>query len=1429
MCPILWYILVMHTYLDIDRRFTLLPHYTPQDLLISEVGGNRMRWPQILENRFVIILAPANYGKTTEMCEQVKRMRQKGENAVFLELRQVANRKTFDKALEPAERHAYSAWTKSPKNTLTLFVDSLDEASATERNGIANLIGDVTAEIGWPNGQIRWVISTRPAVLSATVIETLSSQLIFPYDKTSNPKTHKTISSSEGLTSSSTISNLTTEQESLKIFRMSPLDSSQANSLLFELYPHVQAQDLLHIANARGLAGFTTSPGGLAVLANMGLTTNPPESLTDVFQRVVSAVQDRQRNDSRIEDAGGEKPRTLTEAAQKIASASQVCLLPNIDLTEDILSVTEGVLSARKIVSDLLSEKVLTQLLNSELFIDSALNQVKLYPDEISPFLGAQRLASLVQSPQQAQKLIENFSWKAPTGEQGVYKQYLPLLGWLATLNSFCREELLVIEPQAIAFFGDLRNGQIPLNAAKSALRESIRRLVELGDNLGRGMFQLTSENYWQAGPSRLSSFIKQLFQEFGNHHLARNALLKIAAASHSDVLRTAVLRENQNNYTKILENTTDLAYLLDAGNQRDLLGLANSLKSNKLISENVVATVISRLGWNYFGANEIANLVEIQFLNARSGFNVSYALDTKIVPDATDEQLYKLCRSLIVRLARTLKFKSRSSQSLSRFIDRYFEVTCETLAALVRRLDFSMPKRSSLLCLIIHRVINDSHPGANGSAVLRQAIQENNKVRIELISAEIRHSLSDENKLWSAIYGYGSLCSPTVTDLEVLNSPELDALVRNNAALSSRQRTSSPIREQRLKLSKTVKKELLQMEGSLRDGTQINGLAWIASWLLQTNPNSRYGEVNFEIFEKEAGTKISQSVKEGLSKLWRNRPPDFNEANPGSTYHITAAGLQGLHLELKDGSNLPHLSKDEIKSAIQYALFEINGYPKWFWPLIEQNQNIAGQELIKTVKKAKAGAVSFNNAKELLAAITSAPIDIQKKLAPLAWKFLLEQSSVEDYFFERILTAVTTIPKVVLKTDFEKTANSKINTAFSSALSIEQINTHSIQTLRKQSIIWATIWLSSYPAAFCKVVCKWSKSESLNFHDFIYALATHLGTDHSTRTLQLAKGEAEGVDALGMLYQWTIEVIRYDNDAVHPEGEAYFVGEREHAEYFRDALIPAIASAKSERAYEVLEMLRRSSSGSREIYLRSVQFQMRENQFSRSPIAQQNYNAFEENFRGQITDTISFAMKVHSDLLAVKYDIEYGEYSLRRFFTKVAFKKRYNTVEEGDRETLALEADFQCLLASELHHHSDGLYSVTVEPHTAESNRRDVLCSKGEMFASIELKMSRRWTLEMYEKTLEDQLVGQYMRHSKATTGFLVIVLQEPNRKWKDSNTRETFNFNQLIDRLSQKALQLMSKNRNRYLRVIGIDATEPENFRNTSKTKKTTKTIST
>ncbi len=1410
----------MPTYLDLARRFVHRPKYEPHEIYVASVADKRLKWQQVLENRFAVVIAPANYGKTTEMVEQVKRMRLAGGSAVFVALRKVADRTSFAKALEPAERIVFDAWRAAPTAPLTLFVDSLDEASAAQRDGIADLIADVATEVGWPSDLIRWVISTRPAVLSTSVRENITSQLIGPYETTIKAATGKVASAATGSSTTSAGSASAAALETLMLFSMTPLKSNQAKTYLAGLHPTLDAPEVLRIAHERGLAGFTTSPGGLDVLANVGLTTSPPDSLTEVFHRVVAAVQDRQRNDARIGAAGGAAPQVLTEAAQKLASASLVCLLPNIELTDDILAVTDGVLSARKIAGDMLPDKLLKQLLNTEMFIDADLNQVKLYPDEIAPFLGAQRLASLIQSPQQARTLVEHFRWQTPTGEQGVYRQFLPLMGWLATLNSHCREELLEREPQALAFFGDLRNAKVPLAAAKKALTESIQRLVFQGDRLGRGHFNLTSENYWQAGPERLEPLLKELFQKHGDHHWARDALLDITTASHSDVLRRFVLKEHGNSYKRLIQKTMDLRYILELGQAGDLAGLAQALKADDTIGESVAATLMTRLGWHHLSAKDLAVLVDKQFARGRGGFSVGYAFDAGLVDDASDEQLYELCRALVVRLARLREREGRPARTRGRTTDRYVELVAETLAALLQRPEFSKHVRVAKLCLVMQRALMDGHLGISNPADLRHAIQENADVRFELLSLNVKRAGTDEHRLWQAAYGYESLCELVPADVERLNLPQLTKFVRKHEAAVAAQRaklkpaSEKPNRDERLKVSPGVKKELLEKLDGLRDGSWTNGLAWVASWLLRTNPSSRYGEVRFEVFEKEAGSEIALAVRAGFSKVWRERPPEFKEHEPQTTHHITAAGLQGLHLELGEGKDLPQLSKDEVKRAIQYAAFEINGYPKWFWPLVVAHQVVAGQELVQMVEQASAGAVSLEHAQHVLTSLEDAPPAVQAKVAPLAWAFIVQRPSLSDYIVERLLTVATEVPGVTPRAEFEAAALEKMQTAFEGPLPTKDELAQAVRAQRVQSAVWAATWLAVYPAAFCKAVAKWLKLAPEDTRAFIFQLAAHLGTDHGARAIRLARTGNDGVTALATLYEWTLATVRPEEDIERPSGEAYSPGERDHAEQLRDALIPAIAAAQSQLAYEVLDKLRLASKGPRENYLRSVQFGMREAQFARPPLAQLKYGDFERNFTADVTDTTSFAMRVESDLLAVKYDIEQGEYSLRRFFTEVTMKRHPKSKGEDDKEGLALEADFQRLLASELNHHSKGLYTVTVEPHTAESKRRDVLCSKGNMFASIELKLSRRWTYEDYEVALEKQLVGQYMRHNKATTGFLVIVLQE-TRTWNAPQGGKKLDFDAVLAMLRDKALALESKNRQRYLRVIGIDATKPENFR--------------
>lgn len=1410
----------MLTYLDLARRFVHRPKYEPHEILVSSVADKRLRWPQVLENRFAVVIAPANYGKTTEMVEQVKRMRLAGGSAVFVALRKVADRTSFAKALESAERIAYDAWQAAPITPLTLFVDSLDEASAAQRDGIADLIADVATEVGWPNSLIRWVISTRPAVLSTSVRENITSQLIGPYETTVKADAGKVASAATGSSTTSAGGASAAVPETLMLFSMTPLETNQAKTYLAGLYVTLDAPEVLRIAHERGLSGFTTSPGGLDILANVGLTTSPPDSLTEVFHRVAAAVQERQRNDARIGAAGGAVPQVLTEAAQKLASASQVCLLPNIELTEDVLAVTDGVLSARKIAGGMLTDNILKQLLNTEMFIDADLNQVKLYPDAIAPFLGAQRLASLIQSPQQARTLVEHFGWHAPTGEQGVYRQFLPLIGWLATLNSHCREELLKREPQALAFFGDLRNAKVPLSAAKKALTESLQRLVLQGDRLGRGHFNLTSENYWQAGPERLAPLVKELFQKHGDHHWARDALLDIATAARSDVLRHIVLKKNGNSYKRLIQKTMDLRYILALGQAVDLVGLAQALKADDTISESVAATLMSHLGWHHLSAKELAVLVDKQFAQGRGGFSVAHAFDAGLVEDASDEQLYELCRALVVRLVRLCEREGRPARARGRTTDRYVELVAETLAALLQRPTLSKHVRAAKLCLVMQRALMDGHLGISNPANLRHAIQENAAVRFDLLTLNVKRAGTDEQKLWQAAYGYESLCELVPADVERLNLPQLTEVVRKHeeaAAVHRAQRktaSTKPNRDERLKVSPGVKKELLEKLDGLRDGSWTNGLAWVASWLLQTNPSSRFGEVRFGVFENEAGAEIALAVRAGFSKVWRQRPPEFNEHEPRTTRNITAAGLQGLHLELGENKDLPQLTKGEVRRAIQYSVFEINGFPKWFWPLVEANQVVAGQELAQMVKHASAGDVSLEHAQHVLTSLEDAPTAVQTKVAPLAWAFIVQRPSLSDYVVERLLTVATEVPGVTPRAEFEAAALEKMQTAFEGQLPTDNELAQAVRAQRKQSAVWAAGWLTAYPAAFCKAIAKWRKQAPADTHAFIFQLAAHLGHERGARAIRLARTGNEGVTALATLYEWTLAAVRPEEDLDRPSGEVYSPGERDEAEQFRDLLIPAIAAAQSQLAYEVLDKLRLASNGRREIYLRSVQFGLREAQFARPPLAQLKYGDFERDFTADVTDTNSFAMKVESDLLTVKYEIEQGEYSLRRFFAEVTMKKRPKSKAEGDKEGLALEADFQSLLASELHHHSKGLYTVTVEPHTAESKRRDVLCSKGDMFASIELKMSRRWSYEDYEVALEKQLVGQYMRHNKATTGFLIIVLQEA-RTWNAPQGGRKLDFEAVLAMLRNKALALESKNRQRYLRVIGIDATKPESFR--------------
>lgn len=1435
----------MTDYLNLERRFGLLTEYSVKELLAMDImDRKRIGWEEILVGRFSLITARANFGKTMELRACAQRLRDEGQNAVFVALHRLLEESDFQIALEAPEAKAFVAWKAAPTERLHLFVDSLDEAVLGRESGLQLALRRVSRAVGCPDADVSWILSSRPATLTPSVLDVVQAELCATlYVGEANEESHDddmseevdaTDAPSAGLSafdSGSTVKSKSVPKEHLKVFRLLPLSGKAARLYLENRHGVADGKALLDAARHFGLNDLADGPGSLDVLAFINPVANPPSDLTSAFERMVSGVQAQQRTDRRESLVGSPLPQSLDEALAKLAAASAVCQLPNMELAADVLKVREGVLSCRLLVGSLLSESSLKYLLGSRLFIDSGHHQVKLYPEQLLPYLAAKRLSSLVQSPGDASRLIAALSWRAATGECGVHRAYLAVAGWLATFNVHCRLELLEVEPQAVAFFGDLRSTQVSLADASAALMLSLERLDTFGDTLGRNQFTLTAENYWQAAKPGIESTLLDAYDRFVSGW-ARFALLDIATYARLDVFRDRVLSDHGNDYAKLLGNSAELVYLLSLERDDDAQALADAAKASPCLEERTLRLLLGELAWKTFNATTIAELASKQYMRKGGGFNLTWTLAHDVADSASPEQFAALTEGLLSYMVKHFEAKH---EKYSERNEKFAEAVQELIALVVRA--ESLPvERATELCLTYYQALGDFHFGSIDQAELHSALKLSDAVRQNLLREVIAQSNRTPDGIWRAFVSNGMYSLWQDGDVEALAEPGFTELVttfNNNAAAQTPAARPQKEKRDKLELDEPSKDTLLAEIDSVKDGSNTNALVWIAGWLSQTNHNSRYGECVFSAFEKAAGPALASAARAGLSAIWRKRAPEFKEAERNTTYYVTIAGLQGLHLDLGDGANLPALSDSEVKQALSYGRFEINGYPKWFWSVVRAHEAVALEELREVLAAFEAGAVSADKADSLIRHLSDAPLAVQRGLGGTVWEFATGSASLDSYALEGALTCAVDYGGSIDQGKFEAEAWLRMSAAYkdplpdrsalaSPANADEQKARSELDTrikemtrLRSSGVVWGMFWLLHYPAAFGARWESWRTSEQRAAEEFMFDLAAYIGRDRHSRLRAVAESGMGGLKALSALYEWVMTVVRESEDIPREDGLVYHVGARDNAQRLRDSLLPAISSAKSQAAYEVLDDLRRKATGARAKYIRRLQFQMREEEAYVTPLAQLDYPKFESDFAPPLTGFLQFAQAVHNDLLAVKRDIEHGEFSLRRFFNRVVME-HVKTKTEG----LALEEDFQALLGSELNHASGGRYGVTLEPILPEATRRDVLCQVAELRATVELKMSERWTVADYLVALEEQLKGQYMQASNSKIGFFVVVLQL-HKKWENPAGGEV-DFAGLIDLLKAKALELEAADPALFLRIVGIDATPQDGFQKSMAAKK-------
>jgi hypothetical protein len=324
----------------------------------------RLSWDQILRGRYSIIVGRAHFGKTTELRAKSHALREQGRTSIFFALRNVLGEINFEDALEPTELEVFQAW-KQKGGKLIVFADSLDEVALLSNDGIAKSLRKACNAIG-TSPEVTWVLSTRPAILMDNVLNVVLQELrttLYKQDEWTKEdfsnfeldddldeeQTDADTDSTyvEDGVAKTSISNRKIEQQ-LKIYALQPLDRFAVRLYLREKVKILNPDETIVAARKYGLARMIDSPGGLDILGYIKTLQNPPRSLTEVYERISDAIWERHREDPREESIDA-SPQELALELQRLAAASFLCGLPNIEISEMSLQYRYGVLSSRLI------------------------------------------------------------------------------------------------------------------------------------------------------------------------------------------------------------------------------------------------------------------------------------------------------------------------------------------------------------------------------------------------------------------------------------------------------------------------------------------------------------------------------------------------------------------------------------------------------------------------------------------------------------------------------------------------------------------------------------------------------------------------------------------------------------------------------------------------------------------------------------------------------------------------------------------------------------------------------------------------------------------------------------------------------------------------------------------------------------------------
>ncbi len=1432
-----------YDFIELHRTFHELSKHSGEndDVDISRAFGvgERLSWPNLIKEYRLIILSAAGSGKTVEIRNVARTLREQGKPAFFLRLEHIPS--DFEDAFEVGTYEAFEEWLASGEEGW-LLLDSVDEARLRNPGDFQLAIRKLGRRISTAQERTHIAITGRTtAWRPKTDLDYCIAHL--PYTATATSERDPQVED-DSPDESFQIEN-ETQGEDNPVFKIVALDDLTSDQIaVFAKAQGIEDSKAFLDAIERADAwSFTSRPQDLEELTEFWIDKSRIGTRLEIMRNSIErrlAERDQGRADVRPLSAERTRQGTMLLAAATMLAQDPTIRVP------DGAENTKGI-AVQSVLPDW-DDKDQSTLLSRPIFDEAIYGAVRFHHRSVREYLAAEWFAELLKR-EASRPTIEGLFFRNQYGLDIVVPALRPILPWLAILDAKIRERVRKVAPEIIFEGGD--PSQLPLEIRRYILREVCEQMADSATD--RSMRDYAAVQRF-ANPD-LTDEVRALLQQYAENGELTEFLLRMVwigqlAGALPETMNVA-LTPTVDQYAriaafsaiKVIGSNEDQEHV-----RQNFLAEASDLK-REWISELIkdVHPTEQTLVW-------LLGCVEKS--EPKERYAVDYLTDgvTEFVGTANIE----LLPQLVTGLNRLLSIPPMIERRYCEVSEKFQWLIAPACKAIERLISVRHPASLELDALaILHKLSSARGYGSDDLTEVktefselvppwkelnralfwfdvkrsREAVDKKSSERLtdfwrvsifgsfwrfeegdfEYVAEQISrqtflddklvalslafqvYKMAERPRAWrehlkKLVAGNDELFERLDTYLRPSSQSEDERRWKQQDAKWKRRAEAERKKKQKYQADwkKHLNDNLDEARAALskNPGTITNPLHYLFEKARDRKESSlRWTEYNWKTLIPEYGEEVARFYRDGTVSFWRHHEPKLrSEGAPfDQTTLAVIIGLSGLEIEAHENKDWPKkLSAAEVVLACKYASFELNGFPTWFPNLFEAYPKIVSGFLMREIQYELLIENPETETHYVISDVSCSGQWAWDQLAPSIYNLLKRE------------------PKNL--SNLDKLLKILLGSALPDAL-IETLACQKCRTLKALDHVarWFAVWTGIAPDAAIpslkirigKIAA--SKDQTLFAMTFLTQL---LGGRRSDGTA--VRQAFKTPKYLKSLYLLMHEYIRREEDIERAGKGVYSPGLRDNAQDARNGLFSLLDQIPGKESFLALRDIAKAhpDEASRPWVIRHAKSRA-EQDGDIEPWSPSQVRDFHEKLERTPRNHKELAELAVQRFLDLKDDLENGDCSVAGILKRVT-----------------QETEMRNYIGREMREKAFGRYTIPQEEELADAKRPD-LRFHGIGFdgpVPVELKLAdNSWGGPKLFERLENQLCGDYLRDNRSSRGIFVLVYRGDKPKWDLPGSGNRVDFAGLITALQAHWLQISPKFSSvDDITVIGIDLTK-------------------